>query len=573
MSLAAPDLDTIHELPLTQRVLGPILRARAERDGDRVYIQAGVRRWTFRETDTLVRDLSRGLMDLGLSKGDRVGLFLPNDPAFIFGWYATNLAGGTTVPINPSFTSFLLDYILEDADVCGLVTTRALLPVVAQVSAARRTRLRFVLLADGDGEGEGEGSSEVGAAPVDSSDALPAPLTLAGLQARGAARGGASEVPLDFTDVHSIMYTSGTTGPSKGAIVPNGQYFSASCTFLRAVNLQRDDVLYTPLPLFHGLASRLGALPCLLVGARYVLAPRFSASRFWQEVTECGATVAHTIFTLPAMLKAQPPGPFDRAHRLRAMYNSNHDPEFEARFGVPLHEAYGLTEVGLSHYTRYPDRRPGSCGKTHEDWEARIVDPQGRELPVGEPGEIVLRPRLPSIMMKGYLNKPEETQRVSRDLWFHTGDFGRQDEDGYFYFVARHTDRIRRRGENVSPHEVETLLCRHPAIADCAALAHPANEGEDDIRVVLVRRPDTQVTPAEVMDWLTGRMPYFMMPRYISFAAALPRNPVGKIEKYKLIAAGLAADEWDREAALYQVRRDTAPQPVSGTTTTKETPR
>jgi carnitine-CoA ligase len=544
-----PDLDTIHELPLRQRVLGPILRERAARDRERTYIRFGERRWTFGETDALVRDLARGLMDLGLEKGERVGLFMPNDPAFIFGWYATNLAGGATVPINPAFTSHLLDYILEDADVRALVTTRALLPVVAGVAEQRRARLRFIALVDEDADGAPASAGTV--------------LSLQALGARGRERGGASERPLDFTDVHSIMYTSGTTGPSKGAIVPNGHYFAASCTFLRAVNLQRDDVLYTPLPLFHGLASRLGALPCLMVGAEYVLAPRFSASRFWQDVTECGATVAHTIFTLPAMLKAQPSGPYDRAHGLRAMYNSNHDPEFEQRFNVRLCEAYGLTEVGLSHYTRYPERRPGSCGKAHEDWDARIVDAQGVELPDGEVGEIVLRPKLPSIMMDGYVNKPQETVRVTRNLWFHTGDFGRRDADGYFYFVARHKDRIRRRGENVSPLEVEHILCRHPAVADCAALAHPAREGEDDIRAVLVLKPGAHAAPREVMDWLAGRMPYFMMPRYIEFAAALPRNPVGKVEKYKLLDAGLAADAWDREAQGYVVRRDAPPQPIA----------
>lgn len=554
-----PDLDNIHELPLEQRVLGPILRARARRDPDGVYMRFGDRSWTFGETDELVHDAARGLMGIGLEKGERIGLFMPNHPCFIFAWFATNLAGGVTVPINPSFTSFLLEYILEDSGVRGLVTTADLLPVVAAISAKRREQLRFIVLVDDETPGIDPGVSPT--------------LSFEALREAGHARGGPGEVPLDFRDVHSIMYTSGTTGPSKGAIVPNGHYFGSSCTFLRAVGLTHDDVLYTPLPLFHGLASRLGALPALLVGAEYVLAPRFSATRFWQEVTECKATVAHTIFTLPAMLKAQPPGPYDRAHRLRAMYNSNHDPEFEERFNVRLCEAYGLTEVGLTHYTRYPDRRPGSCGKTHEDWEARLFDEQGREMPIGEAGEIVLRPRLPSIMMDSYVNKPLETLRVTRDLWFHTGDYARCDADGYFYFVSRHKDRIRRRGENVSPQEVETLLCRHPDIADCAALAQAAREGEDDIRVVLVAKPGTTPAPTAVMDWLVGRMPYFMMPRYIEFASALPRNPVGKVEKYKLLDAGLAPDAWDREAEGYLIRRNAKPQPVDPVTTTpKEKP-
>ena len=548
MTLGLPDLDTIYELPLNQRVLGPILRARAERDPDKIYIRFGDKAWTFAQTFDKVSNIARSLASLGLEKGQRVGLFMPNDPCFIFGWYGTNLAGGVTVPINPAFTSILLDYILEDAEVQGLFTTVDLLPVVESLSPQRLAKLRFVVVT-----GEASPPSIPGLTP---------PITLENLCQAGAKEGQNIEVALNFRDTHSIMYTSGTTGPSKGAVVPNGHYFAASCTFLRAVKLSRDDILYTPLPLFHGLASRLGALPCLLVGAEYVLAPRFSATRFWKEVTDCGATVAHTVFTLPAMLKAQPTGPFDRTHRLRAMFNSNNDPEFEERFGVRLCEAYGLTEVGLSHYTRYPERRPGSCGKVHEDWEARIVDDQGIEVPVGQPGQIVLRPRLPGIMMDGYVNKPEETARVTQDLWFHTGDFARCDADGYYFFLSRHKDRIRRRSENVSPLEVESILCRHPDISDCAALAHPAQEGEDDIRVVLVAKPGSAPQARAVMDWLAGRMPVFMMPRYIEFIAALPRNPVGKVEKYKLIDAGLAVDAWDRQAHGYVIARNAKPQPT-----------
>jgi crotonobetaine/carnitine-CoA ligase len=242
------------------------------------------------------------------------------------------------------------------------------------------------------------------------------------------------------------------------------------------------------------------------------------------------------------------------------MYNSNHDPEFEERFQVRLCEAYGLTEVGLTHYTRFPERRPGSCGRTHEDWEARVVDERGMAVQDGEVGEIVLRPRLPAIMMDGYINKADETLRATRDLWFHTGDYGRRDADGYYYFVSRAKERIRRRGENITPSEVERIIAGHPAIADCAALAHPARDGEDDVRVVVVARdPSAPPAPSALMDWLQGRMPYFMMPRYIEFAAELPRNPAGKLEKYKLLDAGLASDTWDREVEGYVIQRGTRP--------------
>lgn len=537
------DFSTIHFIPLEQRILGPVLRGRAELDGDRTYMRFEGRSWSFGDTFAIARNLASAFKEAGFSKGERLGLFVPNVPEFILSWYGVNLIGGVTVPINPSYTQLLLEYIANDSDVRGIVTTRELLPIVNSLSPERLAKLRFVLLVDGDESGRLGKSG-------------PTLLSFAALASRSTAGMPDPEITQNFRDEHSIMYTSGTTGPSKGAMVPNGHYFTASCVFLRAVDLQRDDILFTPLPLFHGLASRLGALPALMVGAEYNLAARFSATQFWRQVTECRATVAHTIFTLPNMLKAQPPGEYDRAHRLRVMYNSGYDAEFERRFNVRLAEAYGMTEVGLTHYTPYNEpRREGSCGMTHPDWESRLVDEMGRQALIGEVGEMVLRPKLPGIMMSGYLNKPLETLRMTRDLWFHSGDYARCDADGYYYFVSRAKERIRRRGENISPAEVEGIICTHEEVGDCAALAHPALEGEDDVRTVVARKEGSTLQAKELMDWLQGRMPNFMMPRYVEFIDVLPRNPAGKIEKYKLLEAGLAHDAWDRDAVGYKLKR------------------
>jgi len=291
------------------------------------------------------------------------------------------------------------------------------------------------------------------------------------------------------------------------------------------------------------------------VGAHVVVAERFSASRFWQQAAECGATVGHTIFTIPPILKARAPGPEDRAHKLRCMYNAHHDTEFEERFNVRLVEAYGMTETGLVVYTPYPERREGAAGRIHEDWEAMIVDENDLPVPVGESGEIVLRPKKPFIMMQGYLDKPADTLAAWRNLWFHTGDIARVDEDGYFYFVDRKKDRIRRRGENISSWDVENYVGAHPAVAECVALPHPAEAGEDDIRVVVVFKQGEEITPQALAEWLEERMPRFMLPRYIEPLPELPRNPTSKVEKYKLTQAGLGETAWDREAHADAVRR------------------
>jgi carnitine-CoA ligase len=529
----------MHNLPLERRILGPILAEKARTESDRPYMTVDGRTYSFAETDRLVRQLGRGMRRIGVRRQDLVTMLLPNGAEFVLSWYACCVVGAVMVPINTTYTGYMLDYILKDSGARGLIVDRRLAPGLAGLPEDSIRKLEWVAVVGGtkdlalpDGPGR----------YLDFAD-----LLLDGTDD--------PEVPCTFRDIHSVMYTSGTTGPSKGVVIPNGHFFSSTMTFMRALGLNRDDVLFTPLPLFHGLASRLGVLPALMAGAHVVIAEKFSATQFWKQVVECGATVAHTIFTIPPILKAQPPSHLDRAHKLRAMYNASSDPEFEARFNVRLVEAYGLTETGLTIYTHWPERREGSCGKAHEDWEIDVVDDNGLPVDAGETGELVCRPKLPAIMMDGYLNKPEETLRTMKDLWFRCGDYVRRDADGYFYFSGRKKERIRRRGENVSGFEVERIVGMHPDVSEVAALPYPAEVGEDDIRCVIIRRTGATLAPGELMDWLQPRMPFFMLPRYIEFVDDMPRTPSAKIEKYKLVEAGLSGAAWDRDKAGYRIER------------------
>ncbi len=524
---------SMHDLPLEARTLAPILLERARTEGDRPYLTSGGRTYSFRETVTIVHGLARGLRRLGVEKGNHVALLLPNGAEFVFTWYACCVVGAVMVPINTSYTGQLLEYVLRDSGSRGLVVTRDLLPALATIPSDVRAGLAWSAVVGG----------------VDELELPIGPGRYVDYESVIEMDGPDPTVPTDFRDVHCVMYTSGTTGPSKGVVMPNGHFFSSTCTFLRAVGLERDDVLFTPLPLFHGVGSRLGVLPAFMVGAHVVIAERFSASRFWEQATTAGATVAHTIFTIPPILKAQAPSQWDRAHRLRAMYNAHHDDEFEARFNVRLVEAYGQTETGLTIYTRYPERRHGTAGRIHEDWEVRLVDEWDRPVADGDVGEILLRPRRPSIMMRGYLNKPAETLATLRDLWFHTGDFASRDADGYFTFAGRKKERIRRRGENISSWEIEKVVDDHPDIVESAAVGHPAAAGEDDIRVVAILRPGATLTAEALVDWLRERLPRFMVPRYVEFVDDLPRTPSNKVEKHVLITQGLATSAWDRESA------------------------
>ena len=326
------------------------------------------------------------------------------------------------------------------------------------------------------------------------------------------------------------------------------QAIDAGCTYVHATELGADDVVYTPFAFFHGMSTRLGVVPALLVGAHVVVGERFSASRYWQEATECGATVGQTLPTMTALLKALPPGPYDRAHKVTRMYNSRADEDFERRFGVRLVEAYGMTEIGLVIYSGFPDRRPGAAGKLHPDWEMGIFDEHDNPVGAGQPGELVFRPKAPWLMSPGYIGRPEATVEATRNLWFHSGDIGRQDEDGYVYFIDRRKERIRRRGENISSFDVESLVSSHPDVRECAALAYPAAHGEDDVRIIVVAAEGSALTAGALYEWLTGVMPRYMLPRYIEFTQTLPRTATNKIEKFQLKDRGLGPDAWDREA-------------------------
>jgi carnitine-CoA ligase len=359
--------------------------------------------------------------------------------------------------------------------------------------------------------------------------------------------GADPELPADYRRIQVVSYTSGTTGPPKGVLIPDGQSFSSACGYMRLSGMTRDDILYTPLPAFHGLTSRMCALPALVLGARVVMDERFSASRYWEQAARCGATLGFVVHAIVALIKAQPPGPFDRAHKVRGIFNAAHDLEFEERFGVRTLEAFAMTETSYLLYTRYPQRTIGSTGRAHEDWDIQLVDDNDAPVPVGHPGELVARPRKPYIMMQGYLNKPQATLDACRNLWFHTGDILRRDEEGNFYYVDRKKDRIRRRGENVSSSEVERGVSTHPAIAECVVLAHPGQAGEDDIRLVAVLKAGEMLPAAELFSWLEERLPKFMLPRYIEVVDALPRGGTDKVDKNRLAQQGLGAGAWDAQ--------------------------
>ncbi len=478
------------------------------------------------------RQVAGALKALGVGHGDYVPVMLPNGIEYALSWFAVNLLGAAYVGINTSMVGELLANQFATTPARTCIVHADYLPVLDRLPAALPATLDSIVV--------------VGLAP----DASAGTSRL--VRFESLVEAAEPFVPSDATqplhsDVCTLGFTSGTTGPSKAVMVPHSHAIVTALNFIRHVGLVSEDVLYSPFPLFHGMSSRMGLLPALLVGCRVVLGRRFSGTRFWTEVIEADATVAQIIFSVPPVLLAQPPSPNDRAHRVTRMMNAHYNEAFEQRFGVQLIEAFAMSEIGAVISTPYGERRPGAAGRVHPDWEVELMDEDGNILDEDATGEIVCRPRKPGLMMLGYFNQPERTVEATRGLWFHTGDIARRDADGYFWFLDRARERIRRRGENISSLEIEELVKRHPDLADAAVVAHPASAGEDDIRLLIVPNPGSLVLAHEIHGWMRDHMPRFMVARYIEIVSSLPYTATNKVEKNRIIAMGLGLQVWDAE--------------------------
>jgi len=522
--------ENLSRVPLAERTIGSQMRHRLEDGPDRPFLSFEGTTWTYRQADQRTQEIARGLRALGVAKGDHVVLLLANCAEFVFAWFATAYLGAVTIPIDPRQSGSLLEYTLADSKPRILVTSADLAASLTDLDPSSMATIEAVIV-------------------VKHSPSDPSP-DLAGRKYRVVPweQLGAPGEPLaadrDHHAIGMIMYTSGSSGPAKGVIMANTLVFSSGSNMVQAIDLRRDDVLYAPFPLFHGMSSRIGVLPALLTGSHIILGARFGASTYWQQVTELGATVGVIVPTITAILMAQPESPYERQHKLRVMFNSKADEAFHERFGVELVETYGMTEIGHVISAPYAERRAGSSGRRLDHWDIKLIDPDGSEVAEGVSGELVVRPRIEGIMMSGYLNKPDKTAEALKDGWFHTGDYGRFDGDGYFYFEGRKAERIRRLGENISAEQIEAVVDRHPAIAESVALPHPSTMGEDDIRIVAALQPKQNLSETELFDWLGEKLPGFMLPSYIELVEDLPRTQSGKVSKLALLRAGLSDSVW-----------------------------
>jgi crotonobetaine/carnitine-CoA ligase len=521
-----------------------VLEHQARERADRPFLSwtdAG-RPYSFAETNSTVNRLAHGFRRLGVKRYDRVCILLPNCLEFVFSWFALTKLGAVEVAISDAYKGAFLAHPLNLAQSDLMITTATLAERLVPIE--NEIPIRRLLIVDDGQDAPLPKFQRITATPFQDihADDTSNPPRVARPE-----------------DPAAVLLTSGTTGPSKGVVMPHSQFYFFAEEDVQLVRLKEDDVYMTGFPLFHGNAQFLTVYPCLIAGAHCVLYPRFSASDWAGRARRSGATVTNLLGATMSFICAQPPSPDDRAHKVRRIYAAPLAPDladtFTERFGVREYvDGFGQTEISNVFMTPPDSRKPaGACGCLVDQWfEVRLADPEtGEPVPEGEIGELLVRHKSPGIISTEYLGMPDKTIESRRDLWFHTGDALRRDAEGWYYFVDRVKDALRRRGENISSFEVESVVRSHPAVAECGVVGVKADEaaGEDEVMAFVVPKPGEAVDFPDLIAWCDARMPGFMVPRYLETVDALPQTPTEKVRKKELRERGVGPNTWDRNKA------------------------
>ncbi|RPJ46080.1 MAG: long-chain fatty acid--CoA ligase [Betaproteobacteria bacterium] len=527
-------LEVLRLYPEHDYTLNGALASRASRDPARPFMIYRDRTWSWGQFMQTVDATARVLASRGIGRGDRMAVMARNCDGHVILLFALARLGAIMVPVNPEFGVAEAKYVLHHAEVSAVAATQDTLAVAHDAAAGLNTPAWFIML-----------DAAAGAAPLLEDLLKSVPQTV---------------MPADITGDATclIVYTSGTTGFPKGAMHSQKSFVTGGEAFVQRVYLQDDDRVMIVLPLFHINAMFYSLAGTLAAGASMVIIPKFSASTFWQTAVDTGATQVNIIEAIGSILRNRPRGEFRPDHRIAKVYGvrASMDETFKNDFKIPHRiGGYGMTEIpGVTCNPFEGPQKPGSMGPVgrHPDpsrpWaQCRVVDDEGRDVPDGEPGELWVKT---PIIMQGYFRDPEQTASSFHDGWFKTGDLVRRDSDGYYYFLSRKRDIIRRRGENIAAAELDRVVGEHPAVAEAGTIAVPSELGEDDIFVVVATKPGAQVTAEEIADWCSARLAPQKVPRFVAFVDELPHTPTHKIAKAVLRAdAALRASAVDLQTA------------------------
>ena len=528
-SIRAKRLVFSRDIPFSE-----LLERKAVENGDREFLVYRDRRVTYRQMNDCANRVAHRLMEAGAGPGDGVGILMTNSPEFLFAFYGAQKAGCYTVPINTGLIGDGLEYIVNHSQVAFLFVDRELLSNLEPIRP-RCTGLRGVVVFDEsspDTRPPGEGLENMRhwlrPGTADSNPGLPAPPDA----------------------ISYLMYTSGTTGMPKGVVYRLRNTGVKQMQVVARTFFSRDDVFYTPLPLFHANALTITTLMAFGVNGRLVLGKRFSASRFWSEVREHGVTTFNALGAMIPILLKQPPSPLDAQNRVRLVISSACPAdawhEFQDRYGVRLLEAYGAVDGGGFACFNVGNAPAGSIGKPLSG-RYRIVGEDGRDVPAGEPGELEFWVGKKSQGAVEYFRNEQASREKVRDGWLHTGDQVTRDEAGFLYFVGRLTESMRRRGENVSAYEVETQVNKHPDVLESAAYGVPSELGEHDIMITVAAVEGRRIDVEALHAFLREHLARYAVPRYIRIVPEIPKTATHRVMKKELENAGVTEDTVDMD--------------------------
>jgi crotonobetaine/carnitine-CoA ligase len=522
-----------------QETVISLLEDRLSSDPDGEYLDVCGRVLTAAEVHRSANSIANALREMGVRPGDRVATLVENSPEAALAWWGIVRGGGVAVPINTAYKGAYLRHQLADSGASALFVQSDLRARADEVVSDIPRLNHLVVIGDTSDAKVHRWDDLLGADDNEPS------------------------VAIKPSDLATFIYTGGTTGPSKGCMLSHNYHGALARQIGTCWRRTAEDVVWTPLPLFHFNALATVVMGALVFGGRGAIYERFSVSNFWPEINRVGATITSTLGTMayllahdidrPEMPKSGAP---EANTSLRLIGAAPMPPEVDTvireRFGVTTFSgAYGVTEASLiSWQPPGVENRPHAAGVINDEYfDTRIFDDDDRELARGTEGEIVIRPKRPHVMFEGYWGRPEATVETSRNWWYHTGDIGRIDADSYLYFVDRKADYLRRRGENISSFEVESVLMSHGALSDVAVHAVPSELTEDDLKITAIRKDGAELTEEELFRWCIDQLPYFALPRYIEFRAELPRSPVGRVLKRELRDQGVTPSTWDVEGS------------------------